>query len=355
MKSKAWSNSGDKYYPIVTSSFQENLDAGVYTIQIPDMSPMFFQKIKEDFTFSYKIYGHNNKLVDRVCKTYENTKDNLGVLLNGYKGTGKSVTAELICNKMSKEKNMPVILINEQIHGLPEILANIHQDVIVFVDEFEKVFSRDVQDYTIDTSQELLTVMDGALKSEYRRLFVFTTNKTHINENLLQRPGRIRYLVQFKDLSKKVIEEIVDDMLEYPEHRDSTIEFIAGLEMITVDIVKAVINEVNLFNESPEDFKHIFNVEEKSAVYNIYKGDIDADDSDPKILFDRVDVSPNPEIMKASPLKYAGKSLYIEHAYVGRILEVKDKVVVYQLDGGKKQTVTLEKTKSYHHNYSMVF
>jgi len=58
--------------------------------------------------------------------------------------------------------------------------------VIIFVDEYEKVFRSD-GDY--DGSTGILTLMDGALSSEYRRLFLFTTNTLSVNSNLLQRPG----------------------------------------------------------------------------------------------------------------------------------------------------------------------
>jgi hypothetical protein len=64
---------------------------------------MYFQQIKEDFTFPYKIYGHNSNLIDRVAKAYNNTTGNIGILLNGIKVTCKSETAEIICNKMSAE------------------------------------------------------------------------------------------------------------------------------------------------------------------------------------------------------------------------------------------------------------
>jgi SpoVK/Ycf46/Vps4 family AAA+-type ATPase len=355
MNKKAWSKDGEKYYPISTSNFQEKLNAGVYVIKIPPMSPMYFDRLKDDFSFSYKIYGHNTDLVNRVSKTFNNTTENLGVLLNGYKGTGKSVTAELICNKISKENNMPVILVNERLENLPEIVANIHQDVIIFIDEFEKIFTTDNGDYNIDNSQEILTIMDGALKSEHRRLFVFTTNNTHINDNLLQRPGRIRYLVQFKDLSKNLIEEIVDDMLEHREHRESTVEFIAGLKMITVDIVKAIIHEVNLFNEAPQSFKHIFNVEEKGVAYNVYKGDVRDKELLPKPLYEAASIAPNPEIMLAGLSKYVRRSFHINDVYLGEIVEIEDNVITINSVKSKKEIFTLEPVKAYHSQYSMVF
>jgi hypothetical protein len=38
-----------------------------------------------------KIYGDLNNKVQRIFKTYESRDKNLGVLLSGLKGTGKSL------------------------------------------------------------------------------------------------------------------------------------------------------------------------------------------------------------------------------------------------------------------------
>jgi hypothetical protein len=352
MNNKAWSKDGNKFYPISTATFESKLDTGVYVIKTPPMAPMYFQQIKEDFTFPYKIYGHNSNLIDRVSKAYNNTTGNLGMLLNGMKGTGKSVTAEMICNKMAAENSMPVILITEEFEGLSEILAGIQQDVTIFIDEFEKVFSRDIDDYSVDTSKNILTIMDGALKTEYRRLFVFTTNKMHINDNLLQRPGRLRYVVEFNDLQRDVIEEIVDDMLKYPEHRDATIEFIGGLKMITVDIVKAVISEVNIFNEKPDAFKSVFNVEEKGTAFNVYVGDVTTSNDYVKPKYVSVQIEPNPEAYKNSPSRYTDRNLYVDGAYLGETTKLEGRVITYKTDSNKKESITFETAKSYHSMYA---
>lgn len=53
------------------------------------MTGFYLSKIAESFTFDYKLYGLNQKFIDYVLRTYENTTGNLGVLLDGIKGTGK--------------------------------------------------------------------------------------------------------------------------------------------------------------------------------------------------------------------------------------------------------------------------
>jgi hypothetical protein len=353
MSTKQWSKDDNRFYPVETESLQKKLDVGVYTIQTPPMQPAYMLKIKQDFHFAYKVYGHQAGLIDRTATAWKHTTGNLGVLLNGVKGTGKSVTAEMICNRMAKDYNMPVVLITEDINGLSEFLSGIHQDIVVFVDEFEKVFSRDVDDYTVDSSKNILTIMDGALKSEHRRMFVFTTNNKYINENLLQRPGRLRYVVEFNDLKRDAIEEIVDDMLLWPDHREGVIEFISGLTMITVDIVKAVVQEVNMFNEDPNNFKEIFNVKEKGVAFNIYKGDVTDATILPKPIYSAVDIRPHQIITNpAARRNWKGQDFHIEDNWMGNILEVEDSVIKYEDRNGKKQTITIEETKAYHNAYA---
>ena len=61
---------------------------GIYEVKV-SMTGFYLSKIAEFFTFDYKLYGLNQKFIDYVLKTYENTTGNLGVLLDGIKGTGK--------------------------------------------------------------------------------------------------------------------------------------------------------------------------------------------------------------------------------------------------------------------------
>ena len=67
----------------------------------------YINKVADNFVFDYKLYGVSNSFIDYFIKTYNNTTGNLGILFNGIKGTGKTVTAKMLCNKLQ----LPVILI----------------------------------------------------------------------------------------------------------------------------------------------------------------------------------------------------------------------------------------------------
>lgn len=257
---KIWNQDGNIYRLRDNTVRSLKLANAVYSLGC-DMFGFFLEKEFDEFAFEHKLYGLETDFINRVLKTYKASKGNLGVLLNGVKGTGKTVTAKIICNKL----NMPVILVPTAINHCQFFLNGIPQDIVIFIDEFEKVFKKND-----DSGADLLTIMDGALNSEFRRTFMLTTNNLYVNENLIQRPGRIRYLKPFGDLHQSVIEEIINDRLKYKKYKQDLLTFISGLEIITVDIVNAIIDEVNIHNESPNMFKDVFNVKKLAGKYNIY-------------------------------------------------------------------------------------
>jgi broad-specificity NMP kinase len=255
-----WQQSTNNFFIREVSQNIETLKPLVYKLEIDERTgELYLSQILDKFDFPYKVYGIETDFIDRVEKTYNNTKSNLGILLNGIKGTGKTVTAKQICNKL----DLPVIIIHTRYDNTSNFINNIQQDVIVFVDEYEKMYN--------DKDHSILTVMDGVLDNGFRRVFLLTTNELYINSNMIQRPGRLRYLKTYGNLPLEAIEEIIDDKLIYLEHRPSIIEFILQLETITVDIVKAVIDEVNIHNEDPKVFKDIFNIQILDPRFNVYK------------------------------------------------------------------------------------
>ena len=100
----------------------------------------------------------------------------------------------------------------------------------------------------------------------------YVSNTLYVNENLLARPSRIRYLKVFGNLELPIIFEILDDLLINKAHKDSLITYISSLEIITVDIVKAIIEECNIHDCPAEDFQDFFNVQKATLkLYNFYK------------------------------------------------------------------------------------
>ena len=236
-----------------TVSHPEGLPKGIYEVKL-SMTGFYLSKIAESFTFDYKLYGLNQKFIDYVLKTYENTTGNLGVLLDGIKGTGKTVTAKELCNRLQ----LPVILV-QSMGGdtnsklIKYLSTAIDFDCIFFFDEYEKEFKN---------SSDVLSFMDGTYNSIYRKVFLLTTNELNVDPNLLGRPSRIRYKKSFGNLSEEVTREILNDILEDKTAIEKVIELTHSMNIITIDLIKAIATEINIHGaESLPDIKETFNIE----------------------------------------------------------------------------------------------
>ena len=236
-----------------TVSHPEGLPKGIYEVKL-SMTGFYLSKIAESFTFDYKLYGLNQKFIDYVLKTYENTIGNLGVLLDGIKGTGKTVTAKELCNRLQ----LPVILVQSMggdTNGklIKYLSTAIDFDCIFFFDEYEKEFKN---------SSDVLSFMDGTYNSIYRKVFLLTTNELNVDPNLLGRPSRIRYKKSFGNLSEEVTREILNDILEDKTAIEKVIELTHSMNIITIDLIKAIATEINIHGaESLPDIKETFNIE----------------------------------------------------------------------------------------------
>jgi hypothetical protein len=338
-----WVKSGNDYFIREVSQNNSIIPVGIYKVnENPQTGEIYITHVQDKFDFPYKIYGIETDFINRVKTTYDNnTGGNLGLLLNGVKGTGKTVTSKQICNAL----NIPVLLIHAPYVGIPSFINEIQQNVIIFIDEFEKIYH--------DHDHTVLTVMDGALDNGYRKVFLLTTNQLYVNDNLLQRPGRVRYLKTYGDLTLSVITEIVDNKLTRPELREDTIEFISNLEMITVDIVKAIVDEVNIHNEAPNVFKDVFNIKTLNDKYNVFEIE---SGTPPKLISSNTTIYPRKFIKE-----FENDGFEIGNKYIGRIKAFLDdktvivEVVTYTDEGEIRENkqFMIENVKQKH--YSFVF
>ena len=236
----------------------EGLPKGIYEVKV-SMTGFYLSKIAESFTFDYKLYGLNQKFIDYVLKTYDNTTGNLGVLLDGIKGTGKTVTAKELCNHLQ----LPVILVQSMGDSNDKLIkylsTTINFDCIFFFDEYEKEFK---------DSSDVLSFMDGTYNSVYRKIFLLTTNELNVDSNLLGRPSRIRYKKSFSNLSEEVTREILNDILEDKTAIEKVIELTHSMNIITIDLIKAIATEINIHGvEALPDIKETFNIEFSRFTY----------------------------------------------------------------------------------------
>lgn len=239
----------------------DSLPLGVYNVGL-SLEGWYLEKYAEEFTFDYKIYGLETEFCEHVIKTFENTNGNLGIMLTGTKGTGKTVTAKLLANSFK----LPIIIVKDMganNQGMIEYFSSFNFDSILFFDEFEKNFSE--KDSTI------LQIMDGVYNIGYRKIFLLTTNQMTVNENLVGRPSRIRYVKKFGNLDLKTVKEYLDDNLKVKEAYQDLLNYIDTLSISTIDILKSIVNEVNIHGiDGLTRAKEFFNVSTLEYHYSVY-------------------------------------------------------------------------------------
>ena len=257
MERVSWIQNGSNYKRVEGNvSNVDTVPKGIYNVGL-SMTGWYLERTADEFVFNYKVYGLQSKFMQHVLTAFENTKGNFGILLNGIKGTGKTITAKVLANKF----NLPIVIIKsfgENNTGLIEFLASFNFDCVFFFDEFEKNFS--------DRDSSILQIMDGVYTSEYRRIFLLTTNETNINDNLISRPSRLRYIHEFGNLEPEIIREYLNDTLNDKSRIEDVVDFVDTLQISTIDILKSIVEEINIFgfDKFMED-KSFFNI--KTAAY----------------------------------------------------------------------------------------
>ena len=149
-----------------------------------------------------------------------------------------------MCNAI----DLPVVIVQYPYEGLVNFLQSLCFECIVFIDEAEKTFKKGEDD------DVLLRLIDGVY-NQTRKLYILTTNQLTLNDNLLGRPGRIRYRFEFSNLLPKAINDYLDDNLlpECSNQRRSIPSQVDLLEISTIDILKALVDEVNIHGQLPEN------------------------------------------------------------------------------------------------------
>lgn len=218
----------------------DKLPVDVYDLNFNKMQGFFLTQ-RNPLTVSEKIYGNSLKRAEKILRTFNNTNRNFGVILSGRKGIGKTILARLLAEKVMGV-GIPVINISSYLPGLSSFLESLQQEVMVLFDEFEKTFCGNDEH---DPQEELLSVFDGT--GTGKKLFVITCNETqHLNEYLLNRPGRFHYHFTFDIPTRDEIREYLGDNLSVDKHDLITniIKF-SSISELTYDCLRAITTELN--------------------------------------------------------------------------------------------------------------
>lgn len=187
-----------------------------------------------------KIYGQHLDKVKKVLNSMDKMNRNLGVILSGDKGIGKSLFSKCLGLK-ARKKGIPVILVNEYHEGIANFLEEIEQTVMILFDEYDKTFDEKKH----NCQAEMLSLFDGV--SAGNKLFVITCNEIQsLSQYLINRPGRFHYHFRFLYPTADEIRDYMEDKLDkqYYDEIENVIAFSVRMNL-NYDCLRSIAFELN--------------------------------------------------------------------------------------------------------------
>ena len=248
----------------------EQFPVNSYIVRFDKMTGFYLEAYTAPEINEEKIYGVHDQKVNKVLRSFEAFNRNLGVILSGNKGIGKSLFAKMLSIK-ALEKGYPLIVVDKFIPGIAAYLESINQEVVVLFDEFDKTFGEvKVSENQATPQSSMLSLFDGV--SGGKKLFVVTCNKLEsLNAYLVNRPGRFHYHFRFEYPSADEVREYLTDKLDEKYYReiDNVVAFSRKVDL-NYDCLRAIAFELNTgltFSEAIRDM-NIINMSEYNR-YNI--------------------------------------------------------------------------------------
>lgn len=223
-----------------------------------------FGYLEEDgkLTTPNRIYssGIENELIDRVLTYFHDNNKSVGVLLEGLKGSGKTLT----CKRIANRSELPIIVVDAMFPSvkLTEFFTKVTTDVVIIFDEVEK--NRNWN------SKDLLSFLDG-VQDTCKKIVLMTCNKsTDLSDYLKDRCSRIRYKMHFDGLSNELIKEVVNDKISDKKIANKLYNYISdNFSVKSYDNIIEFINECLTFpNKNIEDLVKLMNIEVNDNIYN---------------------------------------------------------------------------------------
>lgn len=242
--------SGNRTQLTGAKAINPDLETGFYDIGYDPMSGYFLEH-RPAFKLPSKIYGDCSEFSGRVLKTFKAINRGMSTLLSGPKGCGKTLTAKRIC----LDAQMPVICINGQHagEGFKTFLSNIPNPCVVFIDEFEKLYSDE------DAKAQMLGLLDGTTHNKH--LFLLTSNLADVGQYFNNRPGRVRYHKQFDEFPEEALHKMIDDKVKNKKLNTALHKYIDTTGTMSPDVMSCLIEECLIHNQTPDQFSDIINIQ----------------------------------------------------------------------------------------------
>jgi hypothetical protein len=256
---------GDKVF--VKNNLQginhKKLPPNTYAVKFSIISG-FYLELMPDFKLPDKIYGDAEKRANRILNTYQDRKQNTGVLLQGTKGSGKTVLSKLV-SLQAKKLGFATIVINTAFPDMDNFKTFMSTlgNVVVVLDEYEKVFNEEQQEL-------MLTLLDGTMTTN--QLFILSCNSfSRLDKNLINRPGRIFYFYSYNGLDEKTIKDYCEENLIRKELIKDILVLSFTIQDFTFDLLTALVEDLNRYKNDTlnEVLEHINIRPEGSQSYEI--------------------------------------------------------------------------------------
>lgn len=235
----------------------DQLPAAVYNIVLPPMQPPRLE-MREPLTMPKKIYGDLNTITDHILEAFDKRTANTGVLLSGMKGSGKTLIARNISNRLLAA-GIPTIIVSPTMvnPGIIAFLQMISSPCMLLFDEIDKIPGDNHEAAT--ATDCMLGFLDGL--SCGKKLSVLTVNsRDRVNPNFIDRPGRILYHYKFEGISVETAKQFCLDRLHNQEHWRALERIVQLSRNISFDMLSAVVEECNRFNCGPMQALQVLNV-----------------------------------------------------------------------------------------------
>lgn len=247
----------------------DKLPPQTYTIRFSKMKGFYLERHQEIEIKESKIYGVHLKKVAKVINSFELMDRNLGVILSGDKGIGKSLFAKILSNQCV-EKGYPVIIVDTYYPGIASYIEDIEQECVILFDEFDKTFGEySKNEGEVSPQSSLLSLFDGIAQG--KKLFVVTCNDLrYLNDYLVNRPGRFHYHIRFDYPSPIEIREYLTDKLnkEFINEIDKVVSFSRKINL-NYDCLRAIAFEINLGESFEDAIKDLNIINTRDERYNV--------------------------------------------------------------------------------------